>query len=68
MGLVPSRIRYRSMTPRRKPRWYQISGLKEYEFVENKKGQQLSRQWSKWAGDTTYGKVIRRTITKRRRY
>ncbi len=63
MALVP--IRYRAMGPRKKSRWFQIAGLKEYEFAKNTKGQQLTRQWSKWAGDTTYGKVIRRSIRRK---
>ncbi len=59
----------RYKAPKKRPRsknteWSGIAGLKDYEYTFNKKGQMLGRTWSNWAGDTEYGKVIKRTITK----
>ena len=52
---------------RKKTEWFGIAGLKNYEYTVNKKGQMIERTWSNWAGDTEYGRVIKRTISRSKR-
>ena len=53
-------IRWRSMTPRRKPDRYRIAGLKNKEFIDTRKGDTLEMTWS--GNLSGIGKVSRRLL------
>lgn len=65
MKLGVGRIKKPKARPKKKQEWFGINDLRNYEYTVNKKkGQTIERVWSNWAGDTEYGKVVKRRILK----